>query len=237
MKLINLSKKFIDRYRDIGCFFALGVIGYILGYFLITHKISVESWFWVHSAIAQSFAALIGLSAIFVFHAIGRIDIQQENIINKCKVFCSTFGRRNFLYYTSIYYPSASVPESTVNFLGIDDFRSIVKRMKDLNPKNSDEGKLEHQQFDFEVSHIENNINEYDKLQKFKENLKSKYLAPLQLSIIIIIWAILFLPRGQISGEWLNQNDIAWLTAIIVATSYTLGLVVGFLKRILTLKT
>lgn len=221
----------LPRYSGTALFFASCIMGYITGFFFIHKKISIDSWFWIHSTIAQSFAALVGLTAIFIIYTLGRIDAEQDNIINKCRVVCtSSVERHNLSHYID-------APQYAITYFGIDDFRSSLKKLKkheEIKEIKSAEERLDGWALSKMAEHLKTSINEYNKLNKLKEDLKSKYLEPFLLAIIVIIWAIAFLPREQISGEWLSQDNLGWLTAISLATVSTLGLIAGFLKSVFT---
>ena len=164
------------------------VIGYsISNTFRLT--MNSETWFWFFSSIAQTFAALVALVAIFL---ISRLDLYNAKINNYIQMIRNLIPEfRNDLKPDYL----------TVDELVITHADEIIRSFESKNPNNvlSVENIPKH--LIRQGLYVAKARADIDKLKQKKEHAKKQMWILLEHTVFIIILSILLLPFGSLTTE------------------------------------
>jgi len=155
----------------------------------------VQAYYWLSSAIAQAFAALIAFTVIVYIYRIGKLDSRLSEIINSLK-----------LVITKHYGPNALV-EIHLPFLSTADVLDEAK-------KRLSEGESE------KTPMIEEKMEGYKLVKEHRDNLKKIALGPILISAVTMAIGILALLIGSI----LSCDTWGWIVMIAESAFATVAL-------------
>ena len=161
------------------------LIGFSINY-CYEIEMNEDVWFWLFSTIAQVFAALIALVAVFF---ISRLDLYNEKINNSIQMI-----RSSYPYDFSIF--DHNNDESLIS--KVDD------KIKELEEKSEEKLKTNI------LKMYRENIS---RLKEKKKNAKKHMKIVLQSTIPIIMLSIFLIPLGSPSSSkdiWLWNSTLKW---------------------------
>lgn len=214
-KFPGIGKYIISStWRTVLFFGILGVIA-SYGYKLTMSK---DAWFWFFSSIAQTFAALVALVAIFL---ISRLDLYNATI-NKNKDIMRT------LFYE---YGEADVIKYFDDELLI---MAVDKTISEIESKlGTDKTVIDPKSPKAKAYLLIRARKENDRLEQKKEQAKNQMRILLEHTVIIIMLSIFLIPFGAVNTEdslmlalWNNYN-LKW--AIIFGI---VGLCIASLRKV-----
>ncbi|MCZ7380384.1 MAG: hypothetical protein O8C64_02235 [Candidatus Methanoperedens sp.] len=146
-----------------------------------------ETWFWFFSSIAQTFAALVALVAIFL---ISRLDLYNA-IINKNKDVMRTLlynvGADEIEYF-----------DDNVLIKTVDEFLSLIESEPELKPDITD---LDLTTKKGKIYLLKRAREENNHLEQKKEHAKKQMWILLEHTVFIIMLSIILLPFGSLTTE------------------------------------
>lgn len=161
------------------------LIGFSINYYY-EFEMNEDVWFWFFSTIAQVFAALIALVAVFF---ISRLDLYNEKINNNIQMI-----RSSYPYDFSIV--AHNNDESLIS--KVDD---IIKKLEESSEEKK---KL------YKLTAYRGNIS---RLKEKKKNANKHMKIVLRFTIPIIMLSIFLLPLGSLSSNkdiWLWDSTLKW---------------------------
>ena len=176
--IANMQKKNFDLYSYIGIkkpylmVFGISIIGLLLS---IYYKLTMDkdAWFWFFSSLAQTFAALIALAAIFLMSKLESYNTQIHNKYDYLRlIITDIIEDKNSNYFAA---SDKLLKES------FDDIRLNLNYYEAvLWDKTTNE-----------ISYI------IQKKEKFKNNFRGLFAS----SLMIVMYSLILLPLGSVDSE------------------------------------
>lgn len=164
-----------------------------------------DVWFWFFSSIAQSFAALVGLVALFLFFQLESYNKTREKNIEIIRSLISELGEDFCKYFTFCDYL----------YTGKIQFDRIDKLIPKVEGIATQEGEVEFHGKDIKpiAQFILVAWTEIKELKRKKDHIKNRMRILIEHTVPIIILSIFIIPFGSVNTEdslmlalWNNYN-------------------------------
>ncbi|MCE8424735.1 MAG: hypothetical protein J5U17_03030 [Candidatus Methanoperedens sp.] len=170
-------------WRAVPVFFLVGIL--ISYQFKLT--MNKDAWFWFFSSIAQTFAALVALVAIF--------------LISRLELYNATINKNKDVMRTLLYNVGADEIEyfdDKVLIKTVDEFLSLIESEPELKPDITD---LNLKTKKGKIYLLKRAREENNRFEQKKERAKEQMRILLEHTVLIIMLSILLIPFGSVNTE------------------------------------
>ncbi len=201
--IVNMQKKLFDLFNYVvikksyitAC--GVSIIGLLLSfYFELT--MNEDTWFWFFSTLAQTFAALIAIAAVYSVFNLELYNVQIHSKLDYIRLIIKGIVDEREIHY--------SITSDKFLRKSFDDIRL---RLNEIDIDVDFWDKLTNDVFDIE-----------QKKEKFKNNFKELF-AP---SLILVMYSLILLPLGSLNSE----NDILYTLGFFKLKWFFIYLAVGY---------